>query len=207
MALSTSAGIIFYGGTFFSVEPTLTGIIPTNPFTSETKFLSSGLSLSYQQTRRLSYSFSGSFFLQRYNYAGAIGTTGGSGSGSAFYRITSRTTVGGTYSHSYFVYQANAGQAQIDTIAATLSHQFHSHWSVSLSGGVTRSSVSGTAFVPVTLMLPNGQTVGGYTGWQVQHGFGFPFFLGYGLSRLSPVPVFRLSRSRHRSRKRLFSSL
>ena len=176
--VSTSAGIIFYGGTFFSVEPTLTGIVPTNPFTSETKFLSSGLSLSYQQTRRLSYSFSGSFFLQRYNYAGAVGTTGGSGSGSVFYRITSRTTVGGTYSHSYFVYQANAGQAQIDSIEATLSHQFHSHWSVSLSGGVTRSGVSGTAFVPVVLMLPGGQTVGGYQVGKYNTVSDFPSFSG-----------------------------
>ncbi len=75
-----AAGIYLYGGTYFSVEPVESNLVSTNPFSPETRFLNSALSVTYQQTRRLSYSFSGDFFLNRYNYAGAIGTTGTSGS-------------------------------------------------------------------------------------------------------------------------------
>ncbi len=178
ISFSEAAAIFLYGGTYFSVEPSQTGIVPNNPFAPETKFLASSVGLSYQQTRRLSYSFGGSFFLQRYNYPQAVGTTGGSGSVSVFYRITSRSTVGGTYSHAYYGYQRNAGQAQVDSAYASITHQFHRHWTASFSGGITRSNISGTALVPVTLQLPGGGTVGGYTVGPYSQIAHFPSFSG-----------------------------
>jgi hypothetical protein len=171
------AGMFLYGGTFFSLQPNQPNVIASNPFSPETKFLSSGIGLTYQQTRRLSYSLGGSFFLQRYNYPGTIGTTGGSGSASAGYRVTSRTSVGASYSHAYYTYQRNSGQAEVDSFAGSISHVFHSHWFASFSAGLTRSNISGTVFVPVTLLVGT-QAVGGYVPGQYSQIAHFPSFSG-----------------------------
>ncbi len=173
-SFSQYAGISYYGSYLIPSGPNQ---ISNNPFSPETKFLSSSLGITYQQTRRLSYSVGGSFFLQRYNYPGSIGTTGGSGSASVNYRVSPRVTVGGSYSHMDFSYQRGAGTAQADTVAATLSRVFPQHWTVSLSGGATRSNVSGTAVVPVTLLIGT-QAVGGYAVGKYAQTSTFPSYSG-----------------------------
>jgi hypothetical protein len=124
--------------------------------------MSTGISLSYQQTRRLNYSVSGNYFLQRYDFPGTIGVTGASGSASVGYRLTARTSIGGGYSHSYYVYQRGAGTANADSVSGSISHTFLSHWSASFSGGVTRTNVTGVVELPVTFILSNNEAVGGY---------------------------------------------
>jgi hypothetical protein len=182
---SASAGIFLYGGTYFPTQAagisnpiTNPNAVIPNPFSNETKFISSGVSMSYRQTRRLSYIFSGNFYLQRYTYPGAIGTTGGTGSARAEYRLTPLTDISGSYAHSYFVYTQNVGNASVDSFGATLSHMFPSHWRVSVSGGVSRTDTSGVVAVPVTLLIPGStqQAVGGYV-------------LGH-FSRVAYIPTF-----------------
>lgn len=172
-----AAGIYLYGGTYFSVVPVGSDFVQTNPFSPETRFLNSGVSLSYQQTRRLSFSFSGDFFLNRYNYAGAIGTTGTSASASAQYRITRRTSVGAGYTHSYYSYQHNSGTLQADNVFGTLSHQFASRWYASVSAGFIRTNNVGTIPFPVTF-ISNGQVVTGYVIGHYDETTIFPSFQG-----------------------------
>ena len=172
------AGISFYGGTVFSNPSDSTTVVSNNPFAGETKVLSTGASLSYQQSRRLSYSVSGGFFAQRYNYANAIGSQGLSASGSVSYRTTARTSIGGSYSHNYFTFQRGVGQASGDTVQASVSHQFPDHWSASVSGGVTRSSISGVSIYPVNNVLVNGQLVNGYFVGPYKESTSFPSFSG-----------------------------
>ncbi len=179
-SLSTNlgAGISFYGGTFFA-SPSNTGdVITSNPFAGETRYLSAGASLTYQQSRRLSYVVSGGYFLQRYNYAGAVGNTGFSGSGSVLYRTTARTTIGGTYSHSYFTFQRNVGTANGNTAQLSVSHQFPNHWNASVAGGVTFSSVSGISVYPVNNVLVNGVLLNGYLVGPYKESTSFPSFSG-----------------------------
>lgn len=176
----------FYGGSYFPTQTspisnpiTSPNAVIPNPFSNESKYLSSSVSLSYRQTRRLSYIFSGDFYLQRYSYPGAIGTTGGTGSARVEYRLTARTDISGSYAHSYFVYTQNVGNASVDSLGLTLSHSFPSHWSVSVSGGVSRTDTAGIARVPVTLIVQQGSTeqaIGGYV-------------LGH-FSRVAWVPAF-----------------
>ena len=156
-----NGGIFLYGGTYFGAQPSQVDYVQTNPFSSESKFLSSGVSLAYRQTRRLSYVFDGQYYLNRYNIPGSIGATGVTGAGSIFYRLTARTTVGGTYSHTYFTYQRGAGQAQADTVVGNISHTFHAHWMASFSGGITRTDSSGTISVPV-LIIDGDNLIPGY---------------------------------------------
>ncbi len=155
-------GIFLYGETFISPLPTQSTVVQANPFSNESRFAYGGVSLSYMQTRRLSYSVSGNFLLNRYSLPGSVGMTGITGSGGVQYRLSARTTVGGSYSHSYFAYQGGSGQADINSFSGTVARALPNHWNVSAYGGVSRSTTSGVIAVPVTLLLSNGQAVGGY---------------------------------------------
>lgn len=150
-SFNADGGIFLYGGTYFGGAQGQVNNVQTNPFSSESRFLASGVAMTYRQTRRLSYVFDGQYYLNRYNVHGAIGSTGVMGSGSVLYRTTAKTTVGGTYSHSYFTYQGGTGQANTDTLVATISHTFLGHWYASASGGVSRTNSSGTITVPVLI--------------------------------------------------------
>lgn len=148
-----SAGIYLYGGTYFGLQPSETNFIQTNPFGTETRFLSSAISLSYQQTRRLSYSVEGSFFLSRYNTPGSIGYTGVSGSGSVYYRFSRRTTLSGTFSHTYMTYQRGVGTTQVNSAYVTLSRDLMPRWHLGLSGGFSRVNSAGTLVIPVPISI------------------------------------------------------
>jgi hypothetical protein len=144
VSYSQTAGIYLSGASYFSLQPAETNLVQVNPYSSTTKFLSSGVSASYQQSLRLSYVFSGSYYLSRYSGNAPYGISGVTASGGLNYRITPRTTVSGTYSFSDYQYQQLGGQAQVHTFYATLSHLFANHWSVLGSAGVSRSQSSGT---------------------------------------------------------------
>lgn len=154
-AVNAEGGIFLYGGTYFGAAPVLVNNVQTNPLSTESRFLSSGITMTYRQTRRLSYVFGGQYYLNRYNIPGAIGSTGVSGSGSVLYRMTAKTTVGGTYSHNYFTYQGGAGQSNGDTFLANVSHVFLGHWYASAAGGVTRTNSTGTIQIPVLFINGN----------------------------------------------------
>lgn len=156
-----AAGILQYGGGSYSVAPAAIGSIAPNPFSSSARFVDSSLSLAYQQTRRLSYIFTGNFYLNNYNYGGAISSIGGSGSASIQYRLTARTSVAGTYSRTYYTYNKGVGQTTLDGYSLTLAHQFANHWDASLSAGVNRSHTSGVISIPIALILGQ-QLVTGY---------------------------------------------
>jgi hypothetical protein len=163
--LQGGGGVVSYGGEFFTAQPGGVGSdVLTNPLSSQSRFASAGLSLTYEQTRRLSYTFGGSFFYNSYNYAGAINSKGGSGTASANYRTTARTTVGATYSRSYFTYSGSLGSTTIDGGFLTLSHLFPDHWTASVSAGISHSHSKGTITEPITLLLGQQLVTGFVTG-------------------------------------------
>ena len=158
---ATVAGAILTYGTSFYSGTSVASITPGNPFSPESRFANAGISLTYAQTRRLSYVFSGNFLINSFNLAGAYSTHGFSGAASLYYRLTARTTVGGTYSHSYFSYTGNGGTTNIDSGSLTLSHLFPEHWQIDISAGVNRAHSVGTVVVPVAFTVL-GQTITGY---------------------------------------------
>jgi hypothetical protein len=143
LSFSQSAGSFKYGASYFSVQPIETNTVQVNPYSSDTKFLASGLSATYQQSLRWSYTFGGSYYLARYTGFAPYGISAVSASGEASYRLTARTSLSGTYSFSDFQYQNQGGQALIHTVFATISHRFRNSWSVLASGGGSRSQSSG----------------------------------------------------------------
>ena len=161
MGLQGGGGVVSYGGQFYGSSVGIGSPVLTNPLSSQSRFANAGVSLTYSQTRRLSYTFSGQFFLSNYNYAGAINSTGGTGTASVDYRLTARTTLGGSYGYSYFSYAGSLGSSTIENGYLTLSHQFADHWTTSLSAGVSHSHSQGTITEPVLLLLGQ-QLVSGF---------------------------------------------
>lgn len=161
VSVSGIAGIYLYGGSFGTILPSGNGTVVTNPFSPETKFANVNAFLSYRQTRRLSYQFGGGTFLNRYTYPGSIGSTGVTGTASAIYEMTARTSLSGSFTDGYFAYQRGAGHSEIEGIYITLHHRFGGHWIASVSGGATRSHATGIITIPL-LIITNGQPVTGY---------------------------------------------
>ncbi|MGI8962778.1 MAG: hypothetical protein ACR2IV_24075 [Bryobacteraceae bacterium] len=151
-SFSQAAGMFLNGGAYFSLRPSQSNLLELNPYTQNTKFLSSSLTLSYQRSVRLSYELGGDFFLTRYGGAAPFGSTGGTGSASLLYRVTRRTTVSGTLSHGYNTYQGHAGQSYSDSLYATLSHDFSLRWHGGISAGINRVHSSGTVLLPLVLL-------------------------------------------------------
>jgi hypothetical protein len=156
-----TGGILFYGNAYYSTLTPGSGSVDTNPFSPTTRFLSSGVTASYRQTARLTYSVTGDFYLNRYSYPGAIGSTGGVFSGSAMYQLTPRTSVGVTYSHDNFYFQQNAGSTTVDGGFLTMKYKFGRNWEAYGSGGVTRAHSQGIITIPVEVIV-GGQPVTGY---------------------------------------------
>jgi hypothetical protein len=160
-SISAGGGILLYGGGFYSVTPNAATTVATNPLSPETRFLNTGINFSYQQSRRLSYVFGGQFFLNDYNYAGGLDSRGVSGLFSVVYRLTGKTSLAATYSHSYYTYSQGVGSSTLDGGSLTLSHNFAGHWQGALTAGINRTHASGTITLPVSIILAQ-QTVNGY---------------------------------------------
>lgn len=173
MNIGVGAGQYIYGSTIIASTATTDTPIISNPFSPEFRYGSAVIGFNFVQTRRLSYSVYGSYFLSRYNFPGSIGATGVSGGASANYRVTARTSVSAVYSHSYYKYQNNVGDSSTDQFGGSILHQFNAHWSAAGFAGVARSTSSGTAIVPVTLIVGN-QAVGGYALGRFQQTAQFP---------------------------------
>ena len=160
-----SGAILTYGTSYYSAS-SIASFTAGNPNATESRFVNAGVSLTYEQTRRLSYVFTGSFLLNSYNSktGTAVDARGGSGGASALYRLTARTTIGATYSRTYFAYSQNAGTSNIDMAALTLSHRFPDHWQIDLSAGVNHVKSSGTITIPITLLFGTTVLTGYETG-------------------------------------------
>lgn len=148
------AGEFFQGGTAYStaanpVNPST--LVQTSPYATKTRYAGTTISATYQQSLRLRYAVTGSYFLDRYNGPVSIGSNNLIASASAIYRVTRRTSFSGSYSHSNFLYQHNGGNSNVDSVFVTVGHDFASHWTVSASGGVTRANSTGTFRIPIII--------------------------------------------------------
>ncbi len=156
ISFNANAGETLYGSSSYSFNPSEGAL--NNPLSTSSRFLSSAITLGYRQTQRLTYTFTGNFFLDRYTYSGATGVTGGIFSGSALYQLTARTSVGATYSHDEIKYQYGAGNSEIDGVFLSLTHNFAQGWLANVSAGATRVHTAGNFRLPVQVVL-DGQTI------------------------------------------------
>ncbi len=155
------AGILAAGSSFYSAS-SITSTTPGNPYSLESRFANAGLNLTYMQTHRLSYVFTGNFLYSGYKspdnlngspFASPISTRGVTGGVSVLYRVTARDTVGASYSRSYYKYSEGSGTTNVDSASLTYSHLFPDHWQLDLSAGMNHSDSSGIALTPVFITI------------------------------------------------------
>lgn len=164
IGIQGSGGTIVYGGDFYAASPSLGSTVLTNPLSNQSRFVNAGINLTYEQTRRLSYTFGGQFFLSNYNYNQAIDSVGGSGTASVNYRTTARTTIGASYTRTYFAYSGSSGDTTVNGAYLTGSHVFTGHWNVSISAGVSQTHSKGIITEPIAFLFEGIPVTGYITG-------------------------------------------
>ena len=150
LSFRQTAGIVRQGIGGLLELPSLdsSSTLPTDePFSNGLKFFDSRATLTYQKTRRLSFSGSidGSFLRES---TPDVGTNSGIVSADVDYRLSSRATIGLDYSFSHFGY-TTFESANVN--GASLEYAWRATKSVDVTAqvGMTHSSVVGLAFVPI----------------------------------------------------------
>jgi hypothetical protein len=159
VTLQEGGGILFYNNPSFGTSQQAGGGFLPNPSSPTSRFLESSVYVSYQQSARLSYVIGGTFMLSRYSYAGAFGVNGGLFTASAIYKLSARTSVGGTYSRDYYHYLHGAGDSNINGGYLNLTHVFGRGWNTFVSGGVTYVHAKGQIVTPLQIVIPGDGTI------------------------------------------------
>jgi hypothetical protein len=110
----------------------------TEAFDDRTYFSSTSGTVTYRQTARLSFSFSGAFFLVRRASTDLADTNGYQASADVAYRLTKRQTIGLYYSHSEYSYKKIFGDSNADSIGMNYSVGLSRNSDLSFRLGGTR---------------------------------------------------------------------
>ena len=121
---------------------------------------STSASVTYHQTSRLSYNFSGSYFIIGRTGVGVIGSIGKQAGADANYRLTRRSTVGAYYSYTMYDYSHNVSHANSHGLGMIYSYSINSRTQLRTRVGATRIETLGYATVelPPTLAAILGQS-------------------------------------------------
>jgi hypothetical protein len=162
LLFNEAAGIMLYDTVAYNTNPSVPPL--SNPFSPSTRFAQSSVTATYRQTQRLTYTATGTFFVNRYSSGslGQAGTTGGIYSGSVEYELTPRTRIAGTYTHDDFFYQGHAGTSHVNGASASVTHIFGRGWTARFSAGVSHVDTAGIYRVPVLIDNGSGQLVPGF---------------------------------------------
>jgi hypothetical protein len=113
--------------------------VPSNElFDSRTNFLQSRVDLTWQKSARLSFGFGGEGFVVRRASLLLAGLNGYSARANVAYRISKRQTISAGYNHSYYDFQRQFGDANLDTATLGYSIGLSRKWDFGLDAGGTR---------------------------------------------------------------------
>jgi hypothetical protein len=155
--LSISTDAALYGSN--QASPTLpqtiafdpnTTYIPTNDFfNNRTVSVSSQAGVTIQRSTRLSYSFGGDAFLTRRRSAALYGSEGIGAHADVQYRISRRSTIGGTYSFIHYFFTGIAGSTNSHSTSASYSVVLSRSTQFSAYGGISRYENLFVQIVPI----------------------------------------------------------
>jgi hypothetical protein len=124
--------------------------LPSNDlFDSRTNYSESRVDLVWQKTARLSFDVGAEGFVVRRQYPGLAGLNGYSSRAGIAYRLTRRQTAGVSYQHTYFNFQGQFGDAQLQTAAITYSVSLSRSMHLDIQAGATRLNTSGLTEVSI----------------------------------------------------------
>jgi hypothetical protein len=136
----TAGTVTLANGTFSYLPLTNTDLfaVPANElFDNRTNFLQSRVDLTWQESARLSFGVGGEGFVVRRASLLLAGLNGYSARANVAYRISKRQTLSASYNHSYYDFQRQFGDANLDTMSLGYSLGLSRKWDFGLDGGVT----------------------------------------------------------------------
>jgi hypothetical protein len=120
----------------------------SEPFSTGMKLVNSTVTLTYQKTRRLSFSGSINGSVVRENSALLVGLNSFTGSADVNYRLSSRSNIGMDSSFSHFTY-TTFGSTNVESVAVDYSWRATRSIDLSLQLGIAHSDTLGLAIVPI----------------------------------------------------------
>lgn len=124
--------------------------IPTTDFyDNRTIYTTSQANVIIQKSARLSFDLGGAYFVNLRQSSALYGASGESATGDLQYRLTRRTTLGGSYSFVHYGYTHSFGGAFVHTADATLALRLSRSTEFSFYGGASRVESSFQQTVPI----------------------------------------------------------
>lgn len=170
-------------------------IVPiTDFYDNRTIYFSTQADLVIQKTARLSFDFGGDGYLIRRRSSALYGMTGASARGDVQYRLTRKTTIGGTYTYSHYDFTGVLGGSDIHMAALTYATSLTRWWEISGYAGIGRIENRFEELVP---LAPPLQALLGVTAVPtVSYSVSYTPDINVRLSRTFPTGVAYLSGER-----------
>jgi hypothetical protein len=105
--------------------------------------------VTWQQSARLSFNFSGGFFATQLTSTQLTGNTGYQAQADMSYRTTKKTTVGTYYSYSSYVYDRHVAVSDSNTVGLIYSYAFNLTTQLRLRAGISRLETLAYTQVPI----------------------------------------------------------
>jgi hypothetical protein len=118
-------------------------------FDNGTKQFSSQMDVTWQKTSRLSFNFGGSFFGISRNAPDLLGVSGRQTHGDITYRLTRKTTVGISYSYSWYLYPHGVGNSDTNSVGLIYSYALNRTLQFRLRAGLSRVESLGLQVEPI----------------------------------------------------------
>lgn len=130
-------------------DPTTTYVPTTDFFDNRNVYVTSSASATYLLTKRLSFNAAGIVFMNNRAAKSLTDAWGTNARGDLQYRLTARTSIGGTYSYQNFRYGGVAGGTDAHSGAIVYSIRINRHLEFSGQGGMVRSESTYLRQTPV----------------------------------------------------------
>lgn len=144
------------------VDPSLVNIPTNEMFDDRVYYQSTYTTLTYQMTRRLSFSAGGNEFLAQYHAGALISGYGYGAHGDISYRLNKNSTVTTYYNFTHYGYAHSFGAADFHTFGLAYARRIGRAWQLSIAGGANRVEVQTVALIPIDPVIAAiiGQNVG-----------------------------------------------
>jgi hypothetical protein len=119
-------------------DPSQSVLPITDFYDNRTIYFSTQADLVIQKTARLSFDFGGDGYLIRRRSSALYGMTGAAARGDVQYRLTRRTTIGGTYTYTHYDFTGILGGSDIHMAALTYATSLTRWWEISGYAGFAR---------------------------------------------------------------------
>ena len=122
----------------------------TDYYDNRTTFLSTEAGLTFQKSARLSFQISGMASVTERQIAGLYSVTGASATGDVQYRISSHTTVGGTYTYNHFEFHGIFNATDVQSVSGTYAKRLTRSLELSAYGGFSRNQTKFLTSLPIS---------------------------------------------------------